>query len=430
MGIKTKRFINSRKSCSCSMPGVWRAVAYCDGVVVILHSPRACAHIARTMDINTHYRSLGDGRIETRASVPLLSSQLEGKHSIFGGVDRLNKCIDYAVEKYLPKCLVIGNSCVAGVIGDDVEAVAKEAEAEYHIPVITVDSYGFLDGEYYEGYFEIAYKLIDRFLYPQERVPKTVVLLGDNGGPWGHYASEVTRLLQGMGVEVIGQFPGYMKLEDLPKITSAEAMIVLGGRGQTHDGFAKLTKILKEHFNLKHLPDVYPVGWKQTEKWILEIGKLLNCEDRACEVLVKEHLALQKDLEQFLPVTRSRRTVLCIGRWLMYFHPDAVLGTIKNLQLDLQGIILLDAYEEAYRQEMVQALKMYTDVPIYTNVDGEDLLKNAEVVLTTHELQDKNIKQIFLPMLPKVGTQGELEFMRVIYRVLCSRHTGGGMVYV
>ena len=62
MGIKTKRFINIRKSCSCSMPGVWRAVAYMDGVVVIFHSPRACAHIARTMDINTHYRAMGDGR--------------------------------------------------------------------------------------------------------------------------------------------------------------------------------------------------------------------------------------------------------------------------------------------------------------------------------------------------------------------------------
>ena len=65
------------------MPGVWRAVAYMDGVVVIFHSPRACAHIARTMDINTHYRAMGDGRKEERASVPLLSSQLEEKHSIF-----------------------------------------------------------------------------------------------------------------------------------------------------------------------------------------------------------------------------------------------------------------------------------------------------------------------------------------------------------
>ena len=79
---------------------------------------------------------------------------------------------------------------------------------------------------------------------------------------------------------------------------------------------------------------------------------------------------------------------------------------------------------------MKAALKAITTKPIYTNFNGEELLKNAEVVLTTHELQDKNIKQIFLPMLPKVGTQGEMEFMQAIYRTLCSRHSGGGMIYV
>ncbi|MBQ7317337.1 MAG: hypothetical protein IJW91_00215, partial [Phascolarctobacterium sp.] len=67
---------------------------------------------------------------------------------------------------------------------------------------------------------------------------------------------------------------------------------------------------------------------------------------------------------------------------------------------------------------------------VYTNIDGEALLKEADLVLTTHELQDKNVKQIFLPMLPKVGTNGEIEFMQAIYRVLCSRHGGGGMIYV
>ena len=91
MAIKTKRFLSSRKSCSCSMPGVWRAVAYMDGVVVIFHSPRACAHVARTMDINSQYRTLSEGRSENRASVPLLCSQMEEKESIFGGVERLTK---------------------------------------------------------------------------------------------------------------------------------------------------------------------------------------------------------------------------------------------------------------------------------------------------------------------------------------------------
>ena len=76
MAIKTRRFYSARKSCSCSMPGVWRAVAYMDGAVVVFHSPRACAHVARTMDINSQYRTLSENEREQWGSVPLLSSQI------------------------------------------------------------------------------------------------------------------------------------------------------------------------------------------------------------------------------------------------------------------------------------------------------------------------------------------------------------------
>ena len=136
MAIKTRRFYSARKSCSCSMPGVWRAVAYMDGAVVVFHSPRACAHVARTMDINSQYRTLSENEREQWGSVPLLSSQMQEKDAIFGGVARLEKCLRFAIETYKPKCLMIANSCVAGVIGDDVESVAREVEEEYNVPIL------------------------------------------------------------------------------------------------------------------------------------------------------------------------------------------------------------------------------------------------------------------------------------------------------
>ena len=272
MAVRTKRFIGKNKSCSCSMPGVWRAAAFCDGFAVIFHSPRACAHVARSMDINAHYRSIAAGYGEYLAAVPLVSSQLEEKHSIFGGAERLKQCIRWVVEKYNPQCIVIANSCVAGVIGDDVESVGIEAEMEFNLPVITVNTYGFLDGEYYEGYFEVAKKMMLRFCKPQKFEKGTALLLGDNGGPWGSYAREVTRLLNELNIKVIGQFPGYTAFNDLPYITRAQACIVLGGRGQTHIGLTKLAQIFKDKYNMDYLPGKYPVGWTETKDWIKGIG--------------------------------------------------------------------------------------------------------------------------------------------------------------
>lgn len=429
MAIKTKRFLSSRKSCSCSMPGVWRAVAYTDGVVTIFHSPRACAHVARTMDINAQYRTLSEGRVENRASVPLLCSQMEEKDSIFGGVERLEKCVRYAVQKYQPECLVIANSCVAGVIGDDVDAVAREAEAEYKLPVLTVDCCGFLDGEYYQGYFEITKQLVERFIKPCAKEPGTALLIGDNGGPWGHYAMEVARLLQGMGVRVIGQFPGYVPFKELPKLAAAEIGIILGGRGQTHGGLKELTQEMGQKFNMKFMLDVYPVGWQQTHEWLLAMGELLGRREQAEAVWRDEVQHMHAELQKMLPVTRGKKTVLCIGRLVKFFHPGAILETVKMLELDLTGVIVLDSYMGNEREEMLQLVKDCCDYPIYDIHDGEKLLEEAELVLTTHELQVKDGKQIFLPMLPLVAKDGELKMMHGIYHALCSR-LKGGMLYV
>ena len=424
MAIKTKRFIASRKSCSCSMPGIWRAVAYCTGVVVIFHSPKACAHVARTMDINAQYRSLAEGCQESILSVPLLSSQIEEKHAIFGGAERLEACITYAVEHYQPECLVIANSCVAGVIGDDVEAIAKETEVKYNIPVLSLDCCGFLDGEYYEGYYGITELLVKRFLKPCKRRAKTVLFLGDNGGPWGHYATEVTRILTAMGITVIGQFPGYMPFKNLSHAAEAEAVIILGGRGQTHIGLTKIAALMQQQLGIPYL-DVYPTDWAQTQAWIEAVGKLLHCEADAAKTLLHERERFTVKYAEYLGTTKGKRIVLCIGRLLKYFHPAAVLSTIKLLQLDLKGIILLDAYSDTEREEMLTEIKKYTSVPIYSAGESDSLIRQADAVRTTHEFQNKKVKQIFLPMLPKVGIAGELKFMQTIYRTLCSRIQGG-----
>ncbi len=102
MPAKTRRFIFSSKSCSCSMPGVRRAVAYCRGVVVIFHSPAPCAHLAHTMDISSQYRSIAEGSRERLAPVPVLASQMEEKDAIFGGKEGLRQCIVDAVAYYYP----------------------------------------------------------------------------------------------------------------------------------------------------------------------------------------------------------------------------------------------------------------------------------------------------------------------------------------
>ena len=180
---------------------------------------------------------------------------------------------------------------------------------------------------------------------------------------------------------------------------------------------------------MKFLPDVYPVGWQQTHQWLLSVGELVGRREQAEAVWHQEEERLLAELQRMLPVTKGRKTVLCIGRLMQYFRPEAILQTIKMLELDLTGVIVLDCYMGKEREAMVQLVKNSCDYPVYDIHDGEALLKEAELVLTTHELQLKGGKQIFPPMLPLVALTGELKMMRGIYQALCSR-LKGGMLYV
>lgn len=78
---------------------------------------------------------------------------------------------------------------------------------------------------------------------------------------------------------------------------------------------------------------------------------------------------------------------------------------------------------------MAAFLRACTDLPVRSRVEAEPLVHGAELVLTTHELRDRSLRQIFLPMVPLAGTAGEIRIMGTVCRVLQSKIGRGGVVY-
>lgn len=430
MGIKTKRLITKTRSCSCSMPGVWRAAAHSKGAAVIFHSPKACAHIARTMDSAEHFRRIAkDEYVNYSHQAPLISSLLSEKHSIFGGSQQLEDCIEYVVKTYLPKYLVIANSCVAGVIGDDVEAICKDAEQKWKLPIITVPCYGFLDGEYYAGYFYTADAMIDRLVSREEKKTGKVLLLGDQGGPNGEYCREIKHLLSYFDLEVQGQFPTYTDFEDMDLVAASSLNIVLGSRDQTNEWLIKLAKKMEKRFGTPYYGSEYPIGWSNTQKWLRGLGKLLNKKNEAEVAILAEKNKLEEAIESFGSKLRGKKAVISIGRLVEYFDPSWVIELVEKTGLELQGIILFDGYAQKDRVAMETLIKSICDKPIFNSREGEVLIGNADIVLTTHEIATDGIKQLFLPMLPRAGANGEIALIKKMSHLLLRKALKGGIIY-
>lgn len=158
-----------------------RACVYC-GVRVVLNPITDAAHIVHgpigcasyTWDIRG---SLSSDSERYRMS---FSTDLREKDIIFGGEKKLAMAIDEIVENEDPKVIFIYATCVVGVIGDDVKAVAKHAEEKYGIRVIPVNSSGF-SGSKKDGYKAACHAILE-LMGPEkakEKTPHSLNFLGD-----------------------------------------------------------------------------------------------------------------------------------------------------------------------------------------------------------------------------------------------------------
>lgn len=432
--VMNKRAKTARKrGYSCAMPGVWRAVSHNEGALVIYHSPKACGHIGREMDLGMHFRSLAKRQfMPEQYSAPLIISGLTEEHSIFGGAGLLRECIEYAAERYKPAYILIANSCVAGVIGDDTAAVAGEAEAALGIPVMSVPCYGYLDGDYYAGFYHAGKILAERFMIAQPKVVNTVTLLGDRGGPNGMDVQEIKRLLGYFSLKVYCHFPAYASLEDIRRVPFTALTVPLSGTRQSNPWMCKLGLELEEMLGVPAFDGDYPAGWQATVLWLTNLGRFLNRQQQAEAAIKQEAERLNRHIAEYSSQLQDKRIVLYLGRPLLYFDPAWVLELFSLYNLNLAGIVVLDDVLSKDQQlDLYQELKQQTGIPCFSQAEGKDIVETADIVVTTHELTAAaRKKQLFLPLLPLAGVGGITALMTKLVRLAQRHDRRGGIMYV
>ena len=160
----------SQRSCSfCGSRVVLYPIA---DALHLVHGPIGCA--SYTWDIRG---SLSSGPELHRLS---FSTDMQEKDVIYGGEKKLYRALVELIDEYQPKAAFIYTTCIIGVIGDDVKAVAKKVQEEKQIPVIAVDSEGF-KGSKKEGYKAACDALFSMVGTDdvKEKIPKSINILGD-----------------------------------------------------------------------------------------------------------------------------------------------------------------------------------------------------------------------------------------------------------
>ena len=225
-----------------------RACVFCGSRVVlypvsdalhVVHGPIGCA--SYTWDIRG---SLSSGPQLHRMS---FATDMREDDVIYGGEPLLKRALHELIPRHKPKGAFIYGTCLAGLIGDDIDAICKEMSEQYEIPVIPVAAPGF-GGTKKTGYkvaCEALGKLVGRG--STDGIQKASInILGDfnlAGETW-----DLRRMYEQMGIEVVATITGDGRIGDIQRAHGASLNVV-----QCSGSMTALAKDMKERFGIPFL---------------------------------------------------------------------------------------------------------------------------------------------------------------------------------
>ncbi|HPJ01571.1 MAG TPA: nitrogenase iron-molybdenum cofactor biosynthesis protein NifE [Candidatus Limiplasma sp.] len=287
-----------------------RACVYCGARVVlnpitdayhIVHGPIGCA--SYTWDIRG---SLSSGSEVYRNS---FSTDLGEKDVVFGGAKKLTAAIDELVEAKHPKLIFVYATCIVGVIGDDVEAICRQAEAKYGIRVIPVQSPGFSGNKSF-GY-KMACNALMTLLKPHidpNAVKSGINILGDYnlaGEMW-----IIENYMRELGIAVKATFTGDSSYEKLLKAPTAALNIVQCAGSMTY-----LAKRMEEEMGIPYIRVSF-FGVDDTSASLRTVAQAIGTPDtvaRAEAFTRKMTAEVTPQLEPYRKRLKGKRAAIFVG---------------------------------------------------------------------------------------------------------------------
>lgn len=115
------------------------AVGTIRGALLLTHGPTGCRYYS---GINSQ-RERGFDQLGESYRGRIFSTDLEEEDIVFGGEEKLSHAIDEVVELFQPSSIIICTTCPVGLIGDDVQRVARLAAERHAIDILPISCEGF-----------------------------------------------------------------------------------------------------------------------------------------------------------------------------------------------------------------------------------------------------------------------------------------------
>lgn len=249
---------------SCAYDGARVVLMPITDVIHLVHGPIACA--GNSWD-NRGARSSGSQLYRRGFTTEMLENDV-----IFGGEKKLYKAIIDLAERYKDqaKAIFVYATCVTAMTGDDVEAVCSAAAEKVSVPVIPVNTPGFIGdkniGNRLAG--EILFKYVVGKAEPEVLGEYPINLIGEYniaGDLWG-----MLPLFERLGIQILSCFSGDAKFEELRYAHRAKLNVIICSKSLTN-----LAKKMQKSYGMPYLEESF-YGMTDTAKALRNIARELD----------------------------------------------------------------------------------------------------------------------------------------------------------
>lgn len=350
-------------------------------VVHISHGPVGCGQYSWGTRRNYSSGTLG---IDNFTAMQI-TSDFQETDIVFGGDKKLEVMCREIKEMFpLAKGISIQTECPVGLIGDDIEAVAKKMSNELGIPIIPVRCEGFRGVSQSLGH-HIANDAIRDFLMGkgelEECGPYDVNIIGDYNIGGDAWASRI--LLEEMGLRVIAQWSGDGTINELMIAHKSKLNLI-----HCHRSMNYMCTTMEREYGIPWMEYNF-FGPTKTIQSLRAIADRFDDHIRAnCEIVIaKYQVEMDAIIGKYRPRLEGKKVMLLIGG----LRPRHTIGAYEDLGMEIVASGYEFGHKDDYERtfpELKDGTIIYDDPSAY---ELEELAQKLDIDLMGAGVKEKYV---------------------------------------
>lgn len=291
------------------------------------------------------------------------TSDFQEKDIVYGGDKKLRTLLDEAKGLFpLAKGISVLSECPVGLIGDDINAVAKQAAKEMDMPVIPCNCEGFRGVSQSLGHHisndTIRDYIIETREFAEPATPYDIALIGDyniGGDVWSAKA-----LLEEIGLNVKATWTGDGEMEKIAATHQVKLNLIHCYRSMNY-----MCKVMEEKYGIPWLEFNF-FGPTKIKESLRAIAERFDDTIKANveKVIAKYDPIMQAIIDEYKPRLDGKKVMLLVGG----LRPRHTVGAYEDLGMECIGTGYEFAHTDDYDRtapEMPNATVIFDDPSEY-----------------------------------------------------------------